>query len=949
MSFATWNIKGLRTKQTEVIREITKFNLDIVALTETKKKGSGNEIIENYVHFYSGVKKENRAKAGVSLLIAKKYRSCIKDWAAISERILKVEIKVKGYDVVIVAIYAPSNDDTVAVKDEYQHSLEQVLDRIGNRKEILCLGDFNAHTGSEIDDVAIGPFGDSTLNDNGLRLKELCYNYSLRVQNGFFQHRDIHKYTWVQPSRNLKSIIDYVISKQTTRLKFYDVRALRGLECGTDHYVVRATVFFPWAKPKATILQQNGEQTVCESKYNLESLNDESTAHLYRRRLDEKIGNIPYTSPVDMYNSVLICVREAALEALGRFEVTYKKTNDWWNPNTEELVKEKKKAYSKWLTTKDNEDRRDYMRCCREVKRAVVLAKNEIWDKRCHNIDHYIGHSRSTEAWRTLKSLRMDRRENVAVNWIPIEEWKNYHRNLLTEDREDFLKLDDMVENMDISYAEDDMISYTEIKKTVRTMKNKRASGPNGIPIELLKNGTNDLWCILSYVFSCFLRGDDLPKEWKTAYISNLYKKGDRKMCSNYRGLSVTNSVCRLYSKIIKQRIESQVEDVEEQNGFRAGRSCSDNIFCLKQLIEKRSERNLETHLIFIDLQKAYDSIPLGRLWPVLRQSGVKDLYVQAVKELYTDTTARIKIGKELSSEFSISKGLRQGCPIAPTLFKIYLAAALDKWRRACCSMGISIGNDKLFTLHFADDQVIMAEDEDDVYYMIRKLDEEYRKWGLTINVSKTEYMVINGTSSHLALDGGVIEAVDTYKYLGVTFAKKSSTETEIRKRIGQGRAITKQLNGVLWNSQIRPVTKRRIYKTIVESVATYGAEVWDMTQQLKNKLKAMEMTFWRRSCKLTLLDRVRNEEIRTRMGVSTSIIDTIEAKGLRWYGHVRRMDEKRWPKRMLEWIPPQRRKRGRPKNTWKKGIEEAMQERGLQEGDWQDRTLWKLRCDKRQ
>lgn len=161
---------------------------------------------------------------------------------------------------VIVAIYAPSNDDTVAVKDEYQHSLEHVLDRIGNRKEILCLGDFNAHTGSEIDDEAIGPFGASTINDNGVRLKELCYNYNLRVQNGFFQHRDIHKYTWVQPSRNLKSIIDYVISKQTTRLKFYDVRALRGIECGTDHYVVRATVFFPGPSQKRQIFNKTGNK-----------------------------------------------------------------------------------------------------------------------------------------------------------------------------------------------------------------------------------------------------------------------------------------------------------------------------------------------------------------------------------------------------------------------------------------------------------------------------------------------------------------------------------------------------------------------------------------------------------------------------------------------------------------------------------------------------------------
>ena len=75
MNFGTWNIKGLRTKQKEVIDEVKRFQMDIVALTETKKKGKGSELIDEYIHLYSGVNKGSRAKAGVFYLSRK---TCLK-------------------------------------------------------------------------------------------------------------------------------------------------------------------------------------------------------------------------------------------------------------------------------------------------------------------------------------------------------------------------------------------------------------------------------------------------------------------------------------------------------------------------------------------------------------------------------------------------------------------------------------------------------------------------------------------------------------------------------------------------------------------------------------------------------------------------------------------------------------------------------------------------------
>ena len=144
----------------------------------------------------------------------------------------------------------------------------------------------------------------------------------------------------------------------------------------------------------------------------------------------------------------------------------------------------------------------------------------------------------------------------------------------------------------------------------MRELKNGKSCGPEGVYAEMLKHGTDKLITMLTWVINRYLNGED-PQEWKVAYISSIHKKGSKKDCSNYRGISVTSVISRLYGKILIDLIEEENKDEEEQSGFRKGRSCTYNIFCMKRIIEKRNATNKETHLLFVDLTKAYDSIPI--------------------------------------------------------------------------------------------------------------------------------------------------------------------------------------------------------------------------------------------------------------------------------------------------------------------------------------------------
>ena len=96
----------------------------------------------------------------------------------------------------------------------------------GVGRQLIRIGDMNVRTGRKTGGTVVGNFGEDMVNDNGEKLIELCTQTSLKIWNGFFDHKNIHKYTWEQHTKNLRNIIDYIITKQDLRLKIQAVRPI---------------------------------------------------------------------------------------------------------------------------------------------------------------------------------------------------------------------------------------------------------------------------------------------------------------------------------------------------------------------------------------------------------------------------------------------------------------------------------------------------------------------------------------------------------------------------------------------------------------------------------------------------------------------------------------------------------------------------------------------------
>ena len=115
------------------------------------------------------------------------------------------------------------------------------------------------------------------------------------------------------------------------------------------------------------------------------------------------------------------------------------------------------------------------------------------------------------------------------------------------------------------------------------------------------------------------------------------------------------------------------------------------------------------------------------------------------------------------------------------------------------------------------------------------------------------------------------------------------------------------------------------------------------MKQRTREVLEATEMDFWRRSAGISRKDRVRNETVREIMDAKQTIVHDIMTKQLIWYGHVQRMAGDRLPKKVLDWVPPGRRRRGRPMKGWREGIEAEMLRCSIPQDLWFEREQWRL------
>jgi len=222
---------------------------------------------------------------------------------------------------------------------------------------------------------------------------------------------------------------------------------------------------------------------------------------------------------------------------------------------------------------------------------------------------------------------------------------------------------------------EDSAPTVEEIKVVVQKRKNYKAPGTDNIPAELFRYGGNEVVKHLHTIMKDIWQKEKMPAEWNVSIICPVHKKGDIMECSNYRGVSLLNTAYKILSNALFGRISPFAENIigNYQCGFRKNRSPTNQIFTLRQILEKTKEFGIETHHLVTDFKSPYDTIKRGQLCNAMSEFNIPNKLIRLTWMTMENTQSQVRIQFDLSDLITITKGLRQGDSLACLLFNLAL------------------------------------------------------------------------------------------------------------------------------------------------------------------------------------------------------------------------------------------------------------------------------------
>lgn len=469
---------------------------------------------------------------------------------------------------------------------------------------------------------------------------------------------------------------------------------------------------------------------------------------------------------------------------------------------------------------------------------------------------------------------------------------------------------------MNVGSEELPEISTQELEQALKNMKNGKTPGQDKITAEMVKIGGHSLQKAVLLLLNKCLQEGMIPDAWTDAEVVILFKKGDAAEVENYRPISLLSTLYKLLSKIVTSRLSNKLDFYQpvEQAGFRKGFSTQDHLQAIHTLIEKSAEYNFPLHLAFVDYKKAFDSLEVWAILRVMDKARIDSRYSNLIRNIYRHATLHVKLDEFSETEkVQVERGIRQGDSISPKLFTLALEDVFKElnWE----GKGVMIDGQYFNHLRFADDVILVSSCAAELQSMIDDLNSASNRVGLQINFQKTKIMSPEQVAVHI--DGELLEQVDHYIYLGHTIRLgKDNQGAEISRRISLSWAAFGKLGVILNDTNVPINLKRKVFDSCVLPVATYGLETVTLTQRNAERLRVMQRAMERRMLAISLRDRIRNEEIRRRTKV-TDIIQKVATLKWRWAGHVARMTDDRWTRRIMLWRPRVTRLRGRPPTRW--------------------------------
>ena len=254
-----------------------------------------------------------------------------------------------------------------------------------------------------------------------------------------------------------------------------------------------------------------------------------------------------------------------------------------------------------------------------------------------------------------------------------IGRWLSYFKHLLNIENERDENRTEVNQREDAQHTIIEPFKLMEVETQMKKMQNNKACGPDGVPTESLRLVDKiDPMLICDQMNAALEKG--IPTVWRTSILTPLYKgRGNVTECNNYRGIKLMCHGMKLHERLVEDRLRQVIEISSTQYGFQQGKSTTEPIFALRMMQEKHLEKRQYLHMIFVDLEKAYDRVPRDIIWWALRKKQVGEEYIKVIQDMYDGCTTSVRTLIGSTESFEVKVGLHQGSALSPLLFIIIM------------------------------------------------------------------------------------------------------------------------------------------------------------------------------------------------------------------------------------------------------------------------------------
>ena len=399
-------------------------------------------------------------------------------------------------------------------------------------------------------------------------------------------------------------------------------------------------------------------------------------------------------------------------------------------------------------------------------------------------------------------------------------------------------------------------ITVEELQICIKRLQRGKSPGIDGICAGMIKDGGELMHSCLLELFNRML-SSHFPECMSVGVITAVYKAGDKQDMGNYRGITVGPVFAKLFAMIIERRLATWAEEhgvkARGQAGFRKDHRTTDNVFVLRSLIDKQKQSRQrggsgKLFCCFVDFRKAFDTVPRAILWQVLEDLGVSGRVLTVIKSMYAQDSAAVKTSAGLSEIFRCLLGVKQGCPLSPTLFGLYVDGLENHLLQTPGIDAPELIGEMIPLLLYADDLILMSTSKEGLQRQIDAMAAFCAGRQLEVNLTKTKVVVFESRRSDCApfvYQDKEVDRVEEYRYLGFVFhATRNMAYGAGFLAAAAKKAMHAMRRRCIFLGLSDPQSICKLFDMLVMPILGYACEVWAVDPRAVDNAEKLHRLF---------------------------------------------------------------------------------------------------------